>query len=261
MFVKLEAAVTMLNREYMESFHISKEDRSSGLHSIVNFLKDYCFAQGVIFAHGRGKRKSVHQRYLELFWRFLERQLLYDLHHSCFGACNSYSKTDVDATFMHIKDDHMRNAQPKPGYNVQIGVDSEYIVAADISQDRNDAWTLVPFLKHMEKQLGFRYPSVTVDSGYESEEAYDYLKEQKQAAYINPQTNEKRKKRSFKQDISKRENMGYDEVNDTYTCHAGKTLSALYVKKQKSKNDYDFQRFLLQGKTGDSSAVFWLQHQ
>ena len=239
MFVKMEDAVELLNREYMKSFHISKENRSVDLQGIVDHLKDYCLAQDVIFVHGRGKRKSVHQRYLELFQRFLDRQLLYDLHHSRFGSRNSYSKTDVDATFMHMKDDHMRNAQLKPGYNVQIGVDSEYIVAADIFQDRNDVWTLVPFLKHMEKQLGFRYSSVTADSGYESEEAYDYLKEQEQAPYIKPQTYEKWKKRSFKQDISKRENMGYDEVNDTYTCHAGKTLSALYVKKQKSKNGYE----------------------
>lgn len=78
---------------------------------------------------------------------------------------------------MHMKDDHMRNAQLKPGYNVQIGVDSEYIVAADIFQDRNDVWTLIPFLKTMEEKLGFRYPSVTADSGYESEEGYTYLKE------------------------------------------------------------------------------------
>ena len=30
---------------------------------------------------------------------------------------------------MHMKDDHMRNAQLKPGYNVQIGVDSENILS------------------------------------------------------------------------------------------------------------------------------------
>lgn len=239
MFVKMEDAVALLNREYMKSFPISKENRTADLQSIVDYLKEYCLIQGVIFVHGRGKRKSVHQRYLELFQRFLDRQLLYDLHHSRFGSRNSYSKTDVDATFMHMKDDHMRNTQLKPGYNVQIGVDSEYIVATDIFQDRNDVWTLVPFLKHMEKQLGFHYPSVTADSGYESEEAYDYLKEQKQAPYIKPQTYEKWKKRSFKQDISKRENMSYDEANDTYTCYAGKTLSALYVKKQRSKNGYE----------------------
>ncbi len=239
MFSKMEDAVQMLNLEYIQTFAISKENRTADLQRIVNYLKNYCHTHGVVFMYGRGKRKSVHQRYLELFQRFLDRQLLYDLHHSRFGSRNSYSKTDVDATFMHMKDDHMRNAQLKPGYNVQIGVDSEYIAAVDIFQDRNDVWTMVPFLKHMEKYLGFRYPSVTADSGYESEEAYDYLEQQNQMPYIKPQTYEKWKKRSFKQDISKRENMGYDAENDTYTCHAGKTLIPLHVKNQKSRNGYE----------------------
>lgn len=143
-----------------------------------------------------------------MFRRFLERQTVYDGHTASFQERNNYCKTDPDATFMHMKDDHMRNAQLKPGYNVQIGVDSEYIVAADIFQDRNDVWTLVPFLKTMEKKVGFRYSSMTADSGYESEETYTYLGKRKQKPYIKPQTYEKWKKRSFKQDISKRENMG-----------------------------------------------------
>lgn len=137
---------------------------------------------------------------------------------------------------MHMKDDHMRNAQLKPGYNVQIGVDSEYIVAADIFHDRNDVWTLVPFLKTMEKNLGFRYPSVTADAGYESEEAYAFLCENEQEPYIKPQTYEKRKKRSFKKDISKRENMAYDGTQDIYTCYAGKQIRPLYITKQKSRS-------------------------
>ncbi len=33
------------------------------------------------------------------------------------GGRNSYSKTDVDATFMRVKDDHMQNGQLKPAYN------------------------------------------------------------------------------------------------------------------------------------------------
>ena len=239
MFLKMEAAVQKVNREYLQSFGICKETRAADLQRIVDHLKGYCQENEVVFVHGRGKRKSVHQRYLELFERFLDRQLLYDLHNSRFGSRNSYSKTDVDATFMHMKDDHMRNAQLKPGYNIQIGVDSEYIVAADIFQDRNDVWTLVPFLKHMEEHLGFRYPSVTADSGYESEEAYDYLESRDQEPYIKPQTYEKWKKRSFKKDISRRENMEYDTQNDTYTCHAGRRLIPLYIKKQKSKNGYE----------------------
>lgn len=79
-------------------------------------------------------------------------------------------------------------------------------------------------LKHMEVNLGFRYASVTADVGYESEEAYEYLKSQGQVPYIKPQTYEKWKKRSFKKDISKRENMAYEEETDTYTCHGGRKL-------------------------------------
>ena len=85
----------------------------------------------------------------------------------------------------------------------------------------------------MEKNLELRYPSVTMDSGYESEEAYMYLRSIKQKPCIKLQTYEKWKKRSFKQDISKRENMGYDETADTYTCHSGKTLTLRFIKKQK----------------------------
>ena len=239
MFAKMEAAVQLLNREYVKSFVLTKENRTSDLLAIVDFLQNYSQEHEISFVQGRGKRKSIHQRYYELFQTFLERQQTYDKHNSCFGSRNNYCKTDVDATFMHMKDDHMRNAQLKPGYNVQIGVDSEYIVAVDIFQNRNDVWTMIPFLKVMEEKLGYRYPSVTADSGYESEEGYEYLKEHDQLPYIKPQTYEKWKKRSFKEDISKRENMAYDEQTDTYTCHAGKKLIPLFVRKQKSKNNYE----------------------
>lgn len=222
MFRKIQESVELVNREYIQSFTVTEETRTADLQKICRFLETFCIDRQVVFVHGRGKRKSNHQRYLELFRRFLERQTTYDWHTASFQGRNNYCKTDPDATFMHMKDDHMRNAQLKPGYNVQIGVDSEYIVAVDIFQDRNDVWTLVPFLKTMEEKLGFRYPSVTADSGYESEEGYTYLRETGQDPYIKPQTYEKWKKRSFKKDISKRENMEYEESTDTYTCHAGK---------------------------------------
>jgi len=238
MFSNIEKAVQLVNYEYIQSFTVTREGRLSDIQRILDFLTSYCQDHDIVPVYGRGKRRSIHQRYLDMFQRFHDRQLLYHLHNTRFGERNSYSKTDVDATFMHMKDDHMRNAQLKPGYNVQIGVDSEYVVAAEIFQDRNDVWTLIPFLKQMEEKLRFRYPSVTADSGYESEEGYSYLKENGQIPYIKPQTYEKWKKRSFKKDISKRENMNYDEESDQYTCHAGKKLSPLYIKRQKSKSGY-----------------------
>ena len=238
MFAKIQEAVKELNYEYMQSFKVDKETCTKDLKTICRYLEDVCTQRGVQFVHGRGKRKCKTQKTLELFRVFLERQTIYDWHTASFNGRNNYSKTDPDATFMHMKDDHMRNAQLKPGYNVQIAVDSEYIVGTDIFQDRNDVWTLVPFTKVLEEKLGFRYPSVTTDSGYESEEGYSYLEEKEIAAFIKPQTYQQWKKRSFKRDISKRENMTYDAETDTYTCHNKKQLTAQYIKHQKSKSGY-----------------------
>ena len=112
---------------------------------------------------------------------------------------------------MHMKEDHMRNSQLKPGYNVQIAVNSEYIVELGIFQDRNDLGTLKPMLENMHKFLEQRFERIVADSGYESEEIYVYLEAKNQLPFIKPQNYEKWKQKSFKKDISKRENMIYDE--------------------------------------------------
>ena len=145
MFIKIQEAVRLVNQEFIQSFRVGTEYRVQDLRKICRFLEEICRERNIEFVHGRGKRKSIEQRYLELFQRYLERQITYDWHTASFQGSNNYCKTDPDATFMHMKDDHMRNAQLKPGYNVQIGVDSEYIVAVDIFQDRNDVWSLCHF--------------------------------------------------------------------------------------------------------------------
>ena len=100
------------------------------------------------------------------------------------GQRNSYSKTDKDATFMRMKEDHMRNGQLKPAYNVQFGVDSEYIVWASVGPQTTDTTTLIPFLKSIEKHTGFKYSKVIADSGYESEENYVFLEDNKQLSFL-----------------------------------------------------------------------------
>ena len=51
----------------------------------------------------------------------------YDSHLETLGERNSYSKTDRDATFMRMKEDAMLNGQTKPGYNVQISTENQFI--------------------------------------------------------------------------------------------------------------------------------------
>ena len=60
---------------------------------------------------------------------------------------NSYSKTDPDATFMRMKEDHMLNGQLKPAYNLQHGVDSEYIVWLTVGPQPTDTqfWIVLKY--------------------------------------------------------------------------------------------------------------------
>ena len=71
MFLRVQDVLQMLNREYLKAFQISKENRTADLQKIVDFLKDYCRENKVCFVTGRGKRKCLHQQYLELFTDFL----------------------------------------------------------------------------------------------------------------------------------------------------------------------------------------------
>ena len=92
--------------------------------------------------------------------------------------------------------------------------DKEYIDGIDISSERSDQLTFIPFLDKLEKNLNKKYKSITADAGYESEENYTYLENNNQKAFIKPQIYEKSKTKKFKNDISKRENMKYNEEDD-----------------------------------------------
>jgi transposase len=238
MFVKILKCIETINLEYITNFAITNETLLDDVKKVLNYLEEKRQQNNIEFVHGIGKRKTKLQRLMEELEDYYKRQEKYNTHNELFDGRNSYSKTDPDATFMHMKDDHMRNSQLKPGYNVQIGVESEYVTGVGIFQDRSDIDTLIPFLKDMKSNLGITYKNVIADSGYESEENYLYLEENNQNYYIKPQTYEKWKKKSFKNDISKRENMTYDEEKDEYTCHNGKQLRPISIAHRTSATGY-----------------------
>ena len=192
----------------------------------------------ISFVQGKGKRKTSLQKSVETLEGYIERLKKYIKNLHVCGERNSYSKTDPDATFMRMKEDAMLNGQLKPAYNVQHGVDSEYITWVDISAHPTDTMTLVPFLKDMEEYLPFKYHEIVADAGYESEENYVFIEENDQTAYIKPQNYEISKTRKYKKDISRRENMEYHEETDVYICKNGKSLTARYDKKSKSRSGY-----------------------
>jgi len=194
--------------------------------------------ENITFVHGIGKRKSPLQRSIELLEEYLDKLKEYTQKIYKCGARNSYSKTDEDATFMRMKEDAMLNGQLKPAYNLQHGVDAQYITWVMVGPQPTDTTTLIPFLKDVEYHLSFKYENIIADSGYESEENYLFIEENKQIAYIKPANYEISKTRKYKTDISRRENMIYDEKEDVYQCKAGKKLTVTGVKNSKSKTGY-----------------------
>lgn len=111
---------------------------------MIDLLLEKSKKMKIEFVYGKGKRKTVLQKSIETLKDFVEKQGKYDYYNSVFNGRNSFSKTDIDATFMHLKEDHMKNRQLKPAYNVQLAVESEYIIALDISSERADAQRLIP---------------------------------------------------------------------------------------------------------------------
>lgn len=195
-------------------------------------------SENVVFVHGIGKRKTPLQKSIEALEEYLSKLKEYNQKIHICGERNSYSKTDHDATFMRMKEDAMGNGQLKPAYNLQHGVDSEYITWLTIGPQPTDTTTLIPFLKDAEKHLNFKYKNITADAGYESEENYLFLEENGQLSYIKPANYEISKTRKYRNDIGKIENMEYDEALDIYTCRNGKKLTVDHIRHSKSKTGY-----------------------
>ena len=223
---KIQALVLDFNQEFNSNL--------SSFFEIYHYLENL----NINFVHGRGKRKSKEQKYFELCAEYLERYEKYSKHFQNLKGRNSYSKTDIDATFMRMKDDYMRNGQLKPGYNLQIGVVSEYICAYDIFSNPSDSKTLIPFLEKI-KLLDLNIKNIVADAGYESIDNYEYLEKLGYTSYIKPIYFEKLKNRKFKKDLNKVENLIYDYEENKLFRKDGLELKFLYSSKN-GKRQYFF---------------------
>ncbi|NPD71823.1 transposase, partial [Oceanispirochaeta sp. M1] len=188
---------------------------------------------------GRGHRISEVQKLYRDALVYKEKLNRYKDYLSSMVGRNSMSKTDPDATFMRMKDDYMRNGQLKPAYNLQVLVDSGYIVGSLASADRTDYATMIPAIDHMHKSLTWKYSKYCADSGYDSQQNFEYLEEQGVRAYIKPQGYEQEKKRKFRKDIGKKENMTFDADQDCFICTRGKKLEHKYVRTRKNQYGYE----------------------
>lgn len=173
---------------------------------------------------------------------YLPRLKKYEEQEEILKERNSYSKTDHDATFMRMKEDHMKNGQLKAGYNVQTGTEDQYIVGFSIHQKTTDTIFLIPHLENLEKNLGRLPVNIIADAGYGSEENYEYLENKKLGMYVKYNNFHLEQKEKFKKQIFRVENLPYDKEKDEFTCPNSKKLRYQYTGKYKTNNGYETQR-------------------
>ena len=174
---------------------------------------------------------------------YIVREEKYEEQGKKFKGRNSYSKTDEDATFMRMKEDHMRNGQLKAGYNIQMGTENQFILGYSIHQRAGDPGCLKPHLEKLRDWLG-EYPEVLIaDAGYGSEENYAYLKEKQIAACVKYNTfHYEQKKRYKKKKAYRAENFTYEADKDQYICPQGRKLTYKDTRKYISENGYESSR-------------------
>ena len=204
------------------------------LRECIAQLCDMAAFMNLEFVHGKGKRKSQLQRDIEKLCKYEEKLESYRCSTEILGKRNSFSKTDKDATFMRLKEDHMKNGQLKPAYNVQIAVESEYIIGLGLFPNPTDTTTLIPFLQRMEAMQHRKIGNIVADAGYSSEENFTFLKENGQIAYIKPQDYEQKKTKKYRQQIFRAENLIYKKNKDCFICPWGKKLVYTGSKKKKT---------------------------
>lgn len=151
--------------------------------------------------------------------------LKYEAQERIMGERNSYSKTDHDATFMRMKEDHMLNGQLKPAYNVQVSSSDQYIVDYSIHQTTADTTTFISHLEQHKEQFGSLPAEVTADAGYGSEQNLQYLEDSAVEGYVKYSLFDKEQsavhqnKHPFAVD-----KLHYNKERDCYYCPMGQPM-------------------------------------
>ena len=154
------------------------------------------------------------------------------------GERNSYSKTDPDATFMRMKEDAMNNGQTKPGYNIQISTENQIITHYSMSWRSTDWGTFIPHMDTFEARYGKRSSEVVADSGYGSEENYEYLDMNGIEGYVKYNMFHSELKRKYIKDPFLPEHLYYNDDKDYFVCPMGQHMEFCGERQRISELDY-----------------------
>lgn len=151
---------------------------------------------------------------------------------------NSISKTDPSATFMRMKEDAMCNGQTKPGYNLQISSENQFITDFALFPNPTDTLTFIPFLGSFPGRYG-RFPKrVVADSGYGSEENYRFMDEAGIEGFVKYNRFHLEHRPRYKPDTFHPDSLYYNEEGDYYICPMGQRMSRTDTVQTRTEGGY-----------------------
>ena len=154
------------------------------------------------------------------------------------GSRNSYSKTDPDATFMRMKEDAMLNGQLKPGYNVQISTENQFITNFGIYQRPTDTLTMISYLESFKTRYGMQSEEIVADSGYGSEENYEYMFRNGMTPYVKYNMFHVEQRRGYRNNPFRVSNLFYNPYDNFYVCPMGQKMKFIRQEKRYTASGY-----------------------
>jgi len=197
------------------------------------------------------KSKQTASDITKLKKEYVPKLKKYEQQKDMLDGRNSCSKTDKDATFFKMKEDHHGMSQLKPGYNVQIATENQFILGYGIYQKAADTSVFIPFMERVKSQLKSPIKNVTADAGYGSEENYDYVTRNRIGNYIKYNNFDYEKTKAYKNKNFISDRFVYNQNKDQYECPAGQVLDFEYIKKTKTENGYRSERMVYRSKCCD----------
>jgi transposase len=166
--------------------------------------------------------KKVKQKlnYAKKHWP--ENLQKYEEQEKLLAGRNSFSKTDPDATFMRMKEDHMLNGQLKPAYNLQISTQEQFILNYTLHQTSTDYQTLPSHIDGYEALYKELPKAIVADAGYGSDENYGVLQQKGIQAYIKYNTFDQEQKEGIK--AFSNDCLHYNQTENYLVCPMGQHM-------------------------------------
>lgn len=132
----------------------------------------------------------------------------------------------------------MNNGQTKPGYNLQIATENQFITDFALFPNPTDTLTLIPFMKSFFHQYHHLPSTAIADLRYGSEENYRFMEEAGVEAYVKYNRFHIEQRPRYTSDPFYQDSLYYNSEEDYYVCPMGQHMNRIGTSHGKTVSNY-----------------------